>query len=163
MRKGNGLGVINIGEVDCITIAGMGGKLIRDILDEGQKKLVGIKRLILQPNVSAKAIRIWLRQHDFELINEKILEEDEKIYEVLVAEKGNANAPYQENEEASLLLGPFLRKEKNETFIKKWSFELEKWLKIRNQLDQAVDSSEINSKKEQLDKKIQLVKEELNV
>lgn len=87
VRFGNGLEVITPGEVDCITIAGMGGTLIASILEAGKDKLDNGPRLILQPNVSAKSIRTWLMDNGWSLVGEEILEEDDKLYEILVAEK----------------------------------------------------------------------------
>ena len=78
--------------MDCITIAGMGGTLITSILEQGKEKLSKVHRLILQPNISAISIRVWLLQNGWELVAEEILEEDGKIYEILVAEKGMESA-----------------------------------------------------------------------
>lgn len=164
VRKGNGLEVIGNGEVNVITIAGMGGSLISEILESGKQKLPEVERLILQPNVGARSIRIWLIENGWQLIREHILEEDKKIYEVLIAEKGNPAAPYSydDNKESEILLGPFLKKEKNEVFIKKWMLELAKWKKILEQLDQAASNEETAEKKEELTKKIKMVEEVLN-
>lgn len=163
VRKGDGLEVISAGEVDCITIAGMGGALITSILDRGKERLVGVKRLILQPNLSAITIRQWLLEHGWELIAEDILEEDEKIYEILVAEQGEPLRPYdQKNLPPLLLLGPFLMKEMSQPFKKKWKGELENWKRIVEKLDQAAKSDDNLRKREQLMNNIRMVEEVLN-
>jgi tRNA (adenine22-N1)-methyltransferase len=161
VRKGDGLEVIRPNEVDCITIAGMGGALISKILEEGKSKLDGVKRLVLQPNVGAKHIRLWLLDHQWEIVSEEILEEDNKIYEIIVAEKGDPKKPY-ENLEREILLGPFLIKEKNEAFRKKWSHELKNWKRIVEQLKKGSHSEENLLKQQELQRKIQVVEEVLH-
>ncbi|WP_080845027.1 tRNA (adenine(22)-N(1))-methyltransferase [Cytobacillus gottheilii] len=153
VRKGSGLEVLEAGEADCITIAGMGGPLIASILEDGKHKLSGKERLILQPNISAIAIREWLLKNGWELIAEEILEEDGKIYEILVAEKGNPHGSYHQLEK-ELLFGPFLFSEKSPVFIKKWEGELANWRKILMNLEKAAGSEENDQKKKELQKKI---------
>lgn len=164
VRKGNGLEVIEIDEVNVITIAGMGGPLISEILEAGKDKLNGKERLILQPNIGAISIRLWLIENGWELIKEHILEEDQKIYEVLVAEKGNPLKPYsnEDERESDLLLGPFLKKEKSNVFRKKWMQELSKWKKIIEQINQSAQTEDTLEKRNDLTKRIQMVEEVLN-
>ncbi|GKU81290.1 tRNA (adenine(22)-N(1))-methyltransferase TrmK [Niallia sp. NCCP-28] len=161
VRKGNGLEVVELGEVDCITIAGMGGSLIASILEQGKKKLSTVKRLILQPNIHAYAIRVWLLENKWKLVREEIIEEDGKIYEVLVAEQGKMGLQDKLNEDAVLLLGPFLMQEKNSIFQKKWTSEINNWQRILAKLKAAPDSEENNQKKKELIEKITLVEEVL--
>ncbi|CAM3672115.1 tRNA (adenine(22)-N(1))-methyltransferase [Cytobacillus oceanisediminis] len=161
VRKGNGLEVINSGEVDCITIAGMGGALIATILEEGKSKLDSVQRLVLQPNLSAISIRTWLIEHGWELIAEEILEEDGKIYEILAAEKGEPLKPYK-NAEQGLLMGPFLIEEKSAVFQTKWQGELRNWERILMQLEKAADTEETEKRKQELKQKIKMVEEVLN-
>ncbi|KQL53521.1 SAM-dependent methyltransferase [Heyndrickxia shackletonii] len=158
VRKGDGLEVIEKGEVDCITIAGMGGALITSILNQGIEKLSGVQRLILQPNIAAISIRTWCIEHGWKIIAEQILEEDQKIYEILVLEPINDNGPYTLSDE-ELLMGPMLIKEKNNVFQKKWHQEVEQWKRIIKSLDQAVETVETTEKKNQLQKNIRMVEE----
>ncbi|MCZ0755576.1 tRNA (adenine(22)-N(1))-methyltransferase [Anoxybacillus sp. J5B_2022] len=160
VRKGDGLAVIEPGEVDCITIAGMGGTLIANILEAGKCKLPGVQRLILQPNVGAHVVRTWLMDNGWELIAERILEEEGQIYEVLVAEKGEPHKPYR-HLEVELLVGPFLRQERSDVFLKKWRKEIEHWKRIIAELEEKATTPEGMAKKAELERKIQLVEEVL--
>ncbi|MEH7346783.1 tRNA (adenine(22)-N(1))-methyltransferase TrmK [Bacillus sp. JJ1532] len=162
VRKGNGLQVISVDEVDCITIAGMGGALITNILEEGKEKLGTVKRLILQPNISAITIRSWLNENGWVLITEEILEEDEKIYEILVAEKGDSKERRELDLQKELLFGPFLLKQKSVIFKKKWLGELKNWLRILAQLENAAATEETIEKKNELIEKIKMAEEVLD-
>ncbi|MEH7522640.1 tRNA (adenine(22)-N(1))-methyltransferase TrmK [Bacillus sp. JJ1503] len=162
VRKGNGLQIISVDEVDCITIAGMGGALITNILEEGKEKLGTIKRLILQPNISAITIRSWLNKNGWVLIAEEILEEDEKIYEILVAEKGDSKERRELDLQKELLFGPFLLKQKSAVFKKKWLGELKNWQRILAQLENAAATEETIEKKNELIEKIKMVEEVLD-
>ena len=75
--------------------------------------------------------------------------------------KGMKKRPIKHNLEKGLLLGPYLIKDKDYIFQKKWSMEKENWLKILNQLEKASNTVENNEKKQELQKKIQLVEEVL--
>ncbi|WP_347549560.1 tRNA (adenine(22)-N(1))-methyltransferase TrmK [Pseudalkalibacillus hwajinpoensis] len=163
VRKGDGLEVIEPGEVDVITIAGMGGQLIRDILLGGLEELLGVKRLILQPNVAAHLLRKRLAELDWELVEETILEEDEKIYEVLVFDAGNGSRPYEGLDgmelQKNLLAGPMLIKEQNSAFKKKWESELIKREGILRSMEQAETISE---RADQIKNERDLIKEVLS-
>ncbi|CAM3809093.1 tRNA (adenine(22)-N(1))-methyltransferase [Mesobacillus zeae] len=163
VRKGDGLEVVTPGEVDCITIAGMGGALIASILENGKDKLGEVKRLILQPNVGAFAVREWLIRNKWELISERILKEDGKIYEILAAERGEPLRPYtEENFTAEKFFGPFLLKECNESFREKWNAELLNWERILEQLKEAGHSEGTENKKQEIQAKILMTEEALS-
>ena len=154
VRFGNGLAVISEEDnVETVTIAGMGGPLIASILETGKEKLTNVETLILQPNIHAKAIREWAMQEKWKIENEVILEEHDKIYEILVLKKGMMNLSDKE-----LLVGPILCKEKSPIFQKKWNNELNEWQRIVNELNK-LEGPEVQQKKAELKNKITLVKE----
>ena len=87
-RLGPGLEVIEPGEVDTIIIAGMGGKLITEILDEGKDVLKSSKKLILQPMNAQQLVRRWLIEQGYKISNERLVKDGKYIYEIIVAEEG---------------------------------------------------------------------------
>ena len=122
VRLANGLAAFEeADQVSVITIAGMGGRLITRILEEGLDKLANVERLILQPNNREDDLRIWLQNHGFEIVAENILEEPGKFYEILVVEAGQMKLSASD-----VRFGPFLSKEVSLVFVQKWQKEAEK-------------------------------------
>lgn len=144
-------------KVDTITIAGMGGPLIVSILEKNPEALKSVTRLILQPNIHAKVIREWALQHHWAILDEVILEEDEKIYEVLVLQRGNMTLT-----ETEILLGKHLTAEKSQIFVQKWTREIENWKKVLSSIENAEPTTEIIAKRKELLHLITLVEEVLN-
>jgi len=155
-RLGDGLSVIEKGEADCITIAGMGGELIRRILEAGKDRLTDATRLILQPNVGEHQVRLWLMANDFTIDQEMILEEDGHIYEIIQAQKNDQPKTYSAKE---LMFGPILLQEKSDIFLKKWRAELKKRERVWQSLGQAVPSPEIAKRRFAIEKEIQWINE----
>ncbi|MFS7259816.1 tRNA (adenine(22)-N(1))-methyltransferase TrmK [Carnobacterium divergens] len=126
VRLGNGLDVLTLEDkITAITICGMGGSLIASILENGiqKKQLSGKERLILQPNIGEYTLRNWLMNHSYKIIAEELIEEDQKKYEIIIAEKSEQVQTYTDQE---LKYGVFLKNTPSTIFIDKWQSELEK-------------------------------------
>ncbi|MDO5078708.1 tRNA (adenine(22)-N(1))-methyltransferase [Streptococcus minor] len=122
VRLANGLAAIDSSDqIDTITIAGMGGRLIADILSAGMDKLANVQRLILQPNNREDELRIWLEENGFQIVAEEIVVENQKFYEILVVEQGQMTLNQLEKR-----FGPYLMQEKSADFIAKWQNEARK-------------------------------------
>lgn len=83
LRLGGGVSVLKPGEADEIIIAGMGGILISDIIREGFEVCKAADKLILQPMQAPEELRRYLNENNFEIINEHIVNEDFRIYEII--------------------------------------------------------------------------------
>lgn len=105
-------------DVNCVTICGMGGNLISDILDSNKDKLVHVNEIIIQPNNNEETARIWLANNGYIIEDEKIVYEDDVYYEIIKAVKKEATSRYTKEE---LYFGPILLKEKSEEFVGKWT------------------------------------------
>ena len=133
-------------------------QLIRDILEAGRKKnrLTGKERLVLQPNIGEPTLRRWLMANDYSIIDETIVEENRKLYEIIVAEKTEQSVSYTDQE---LLFGPVLIKKQGPVFTKKWQRELKQRKTVLAQLAKA--SGEHIEKQAKLQQDQQLIEEVL--
>ncbi|SEA96909.1 tRNA (adenine22-N1)-methyltransferase [Thalassobacillus cyri] len=138
VRKGDGLSVLSKDEVDQIVIAGMGGTLITNILEEGKDKLGRTSRIIVQPNVDAKSLRKWFVKYNYQITAEEIIEEAGHIYEVIVAEKNDTGNELHYSERETLF-GPYLMKEKSPVFKKKWIEEKAKRDYVKREIQKAAN------------------------
>ena len=123
-------------QIDTVTICGMGGTLIRNILEKDKSKLQNHPLLILQPNVGSNVLRQWLQANHYQITHEDILEEDDHIYEIIVAQY--TDQPVQLSSE-DLFFGPILRHHQNDAFTKKWEREIAKNEKAICQMQKATN------------------------
>lgn len=141
VRLGDGLDILHTEEVDVIVIAGMGGMLIRQILEAGKEKLIGIKRLILQPNNASFLVREWLIEHHYKLIHETIVEENEILYEILIADfDDKEDAQYHQSSLSRDILtniGPILWEKKHPLLVRRLQEELVKKKRVIHELQQS--------------------------
>ena len=84
-RAGDGLAVLENGEVDAVVIAGMGGKLIRDIMAKDMELTRSVGKFILQPRIGQGHLRKWLVENGFRIIAEDVVIEGDYIPEIITA------------------------------------------------------------------------------
>lgn len=153
VRLADGLAAVEATDkVDTVTIAGMGGPLIVSILEKHPESLHNVTRLILQPNIHAKVIREWALAHNWAIQDEDILEEDEKIYEIVVLQRGSMKLT-----EAEILFGPKLMLRKAPAFVQKWTREKQNWQRVLKSIEGAEQTPEIDAKRAELTHLLNLV------
>lgn len=86
LRLGGGLDTLENGEVDTVIIAGMGGLMIKNILEADPMKTRSFSKFILQPRNGQDKLRIWLYKHGYTIVKERLVRERNYICEVLVVE-----------------------------------------------------------------------------
>lgn len=89
LRCGDGLEAIRDDEQpDCIVIAGMGGMLAIEVMKKKLSVLKGAERIILQPQRDIDRVRYFMHENGFKIVDEAMIIEDKKFYNVIVCEKG---------------------------------------------------------------------------
>lgn len=91
LRLGSGLEVLKINEVDEIIIAGMGGILISELLNVKKDVSQSVEKLILQPMQAQSELRKYLYNNGYEIINEVLVKENFRIYEIIEAKYTGKN------------------------------------------------------------------------
>jgi tRNA (adenine22-N1)-methyltransferase len=138
VRMASGLAAIQPeDEITAISLCGMGGETIRDILESGKAALGGQERLILQPNGGEQPLRLWLMENGYCILFEEVLQENRFYYEIIVAERSGP-VMYTDTE---LYFGPMQMQTRSPAFLAKWQRLLrlkQRTLKSFTQARQAV-------------------------
>lgn len=110
IRQGDGLTVLAPGEVQTACLAGMGGALMVRILAAAPAVVKKLKTLVLQPMNGAYELRRYLYEHSWHVADETLVVADDRIYTVILAEKGKRKMP----DALTLEIGPVLWAKKPE-------------------------------------------------
>ncbi|MCF5223129.1 tRNA (adenine(22)-N(1))-methyltransferase [Pseudomonas syringae] len=117
VRLADGLAAIEPADgITAISLCGMGGETIRDILESGKARLSGQERLILQPNGGEQPLRVWLMEHNYRILDEEVLRENRFDYEIIVAERTGPVIYTAEQ----LYFGPIQMQTRSPAFLLKW-------------------------------------------
>lgn len=88
LRLSDGTCALQQGESEGIICAGMGGKLVISILEQGKELIREMSQVILQPQSELNEVRSYLREHGFLIDKEDIVYEDGKYYPMMRALPG---------------------------------------------------------------------------
>ncbi|MEL6106809.1 MAG: tRNA (adenine(22)-N(1))-methyltransferase TrmK [Planctomycetota bacterium] len=119
VRFGDGLAGLGAGEADGLSLCGMGGESIAEILQSAPERVP--PRVVLQPNRRPERVRQWALRAGFHLVNEQIVF-GHWPYQVIVLERaqdGVADDPAYEglHRNAALLFGPLNLKRRDQRWL----------------------------------------------
>ncbi|MGH4050970.1 MAG: tRNA (adenine(22)-N(1))-methyltransferase [Clostridium sp.] len=144
-RLGGGLSTVKIGEVQVAIIAGMGGNLIRDIMENDLDIVKEFKYMILQPVQNAEVLREYLYTTGYNILNEEICVEDGRFYEII---KVRYNNKPKVVEKIYYEISEVLLNKKQPVMQKFIEYKLQKYFKIYDTLNEETISSK--NRKEQV-------------
>ena len=157
-RLGSGLETVSAQDrIDTVVIAGMGGKLMTNILNEAWSRNFHFATLILEPNVGEPGVREWLSAHKYQIINEKIIAEAGHIYELIKAQELENTISLTDRQ---MFFGPEILKEKNQVFYQKWRDQLAYHQRLLTNLNKAQEKDGAHIK--QIEYEIKMIEEEIN-
>jgi len=134
VRLADGLAAIEPADaITAISLCGMGGETIRDILDSGRAHLSGQERLILQPNGGEQPLRQWLMDNGYRIVREELLQENRFYYEIIVAERAEPLVYTAQQ----LYFGPLQMQARSPQFLGKWQRMLRQKHKTLASFEQA--------------------------
>lgn len=145
--KADGISKIN-DEVDIVVLAGMGSSTINNIINKDLEKLKNIKKIIISSHTSNFELRENMNKKGFKIIDEVVVFDKGKYYEIIVYENGKETLNNLELE-----YGPIISKRKDS--ITKAYFN-ERYLKLLGLYNNIPVNKQL---KEDINKKIKEIKQ----
>ena len=153
MRLGAGLTVLKPMEAATIIMAGIGGHVIRDIIDQVPDVAKASKRLVLQPQKNVPMLRQYLQQNGWQIVAEDIAFDNGFYYEVIAAERGTMQLTEEE-----MLFGPCLIGEPHPLLLQYLGLQLVDLQTLLEQLE-GNEGQEASERRQSLQNKVSKLKE----
>ncbi|MGB4588155.1 MAG: class I SAM-dependent methyltransferase [Clostridiaceae bacterium] len=114
-RLGEGLCTLLVGEANGAVVAGMGGILTRDILENSLDVVRKMDFLLLQPAQNPEMLRKYLYEGPYDILDEEIIKEDRRFYEYILV-RYNENPLIKRKNIGEYQIGECLLDRENELF-----------------------------------------------
>lgn len=159
-RLGSGLETIEENEVNSAIIAGMGGNLIRDIIEKSIDVVKTMEYLVLQPVQNPEVLRKYIYEKGFHILEEKVVKDEGKFYQIIkvkfdVKPKKMDEIYYEIGEEEL-----FVNKTDREDFLESKLIEYKKILEKINDDNQSASAilrkADVENKIKKLEKLVNL-------
>jgi tRNA (adenine22-N1)-methyltransferase len=158
LRLGNGLQVLRADDaIETVVIAGLGGRSIAALLEEGREQLRQAQRLILQPMQDAALLRLYLAGHGFALLQEALVLEGSRLYEIIMAAPGRE----EETDLFRLAVGPRLLERQPPLLAKLLREKMRRLRAVRSSLQKARHNS-VREKIREVEQELSRLEEALN-
>jgi tRNA (adenine22-N1)-methyltransferase len=156
-RQGGGLSTVGPAEVQGAIIAGMGGNLIRDIIEEGKSVFAKLSFSVLQPVQNAEILRKYVYESGFDILDEELCCDEGKFYEII---KVRYNTAPVQLEEIHYEISPVLLRKRHPLMKEFISYKLNGYDKIYEAIQE--DTELARAKKISVQIKLEKVKELLS-
>ena len=156
LRLAPGLEAVQAEECDTVTIAGMGGQTIAEILTAASWTAAGGHLLLLQPMTMIYELRQWLYAHGYTIECETLCREDRRRYVILSVRGG---APKREVPLAECAVSPALLRAEGAADYLEQLYRREK--KALDGMEQGASGNERLAYQRTLVQRIQSAREEL--
>ena len=146
-KLGDGLAPLDK-DYDVITIAGIGGVLLVQILENDLDKAKRAKRLVLCSNTDTDLVRKYLVENGFMIEREEMIH-DYKYYEIIVAKYIGQVVNYTDLE---IKYGPVLLKEKSKEFREYYERQLKLYSGQVDKINDLVSKERLQAKISEINK-----------
>lgn len=157
-RLGGGFEPLNVNEVNEVVIAGMGGNLIRDILEADIEKVKSVEYLILVPAQNPEVLREYLYKNNYEIIKEDLCFDEGIYYELFKVRSAEGHAT--ELDSIYYEISPVLLRSRNPLMKDYLQFKLDEYNRILGFITEATVAA--NKRREEIKEKISIITSMLN-
>lgn len=164
-RLSDGAKALEDNEAEALICAGMGGRLTIHILESELTKIKKMKECILQPQSEVGFVRKRLRELEFSIVEENMVQEDGKYYPMMkvIPVPATRKEPVRSKEndfEVRDKFGGLLLQSKNQTLFSYLKKEQEKFRTIKEQLISLSEENEARTKRvEEVEKELNLIEQ----
>ena len=152
-RLGNGFEPLKINEVEEVVIAGMGGNLIRDIIQKDLNKVASCNYLVLIPAQNPEVLREYLYKNDFEVIKEDLCFDEGIYYELFKVRKSEGQAT--ELDSIYYEISPMLLRSKHPLMKEYIDYKIDEYNRILGFITD--DSESAIKRKAEVSEKIEII------